>query len=83
MTQAPRIKQATEMSLSQWFLPLIFQEIELTARMEINNKYLLHLKPGALSNKKIKKKKRENVTTKCIFYKNVTHSDVAQAGIIR
>lgn len=46
-------------------IPLIFQEIELTARIEINNKYLLHLKPGALSNKK------GQTWQTCIFYENV------------
>lgn len=50
---------------SESTIPLIFQEIELTARMEINNKYLLHLKPGAPSNKK-----RTNLATKCRLYKN-------------
>lgn len=56
--------------------PLIFQEIELTARIEMDNKYLLRLQPGVLSNTK----KWANLATKGIFYKNVQHAE-ALSGV--
>ena len=72
MTQVPSTKQATKDGGSQQF-PLSFRKLSLLLESKWTTNILLCLQLGVLSNKK--KKKRTNLATKGIFYKNAQHAE--------
>lgn len=73
MTQVPSTKQATKDGGSQQF-PLSLRKLSLLLESKWTTNTLLCLQLGVLSNLK-KKKKRINLATKGIFYKNVQHAE--------